>query len=102
MSWAQRSAIIRGTSRPESARLMQAFLTSEDWQQVSAGNGPSILSSLNEEKGTSPYSSNITQISGYEAWSTDRATVEWWRFFYEQTIGFPQGPDPIVRYPNPQ
>lgn len=102
MSWAQRSAILSSTLRPESSKLMQAFLASEDWQKTSSGAGPSVLMSLNEKKGVTPYTSNITQIAGYREWSNDRALVEWWRFYYEEILGYPPGPDPVARYPNPK
>jgi hypothetical protein len=45
--------------------------------------------------------SNRKQLSGFRLFEQDRAMVEWWKNQFEDSIGTPQGPSPLVVYPNP-
>lgn len=98
MSWPQTAAIMAGTSQPESAKLFMSWLTSPARQTSTSA---SMLMSLNEANGVSPYSSNTTIFSGFRTFETDRARVEWWKNVFEEALGTPQGLDPLAVYPNP-
>ncbi|KAK4499270.1 hypothetical protein PRZ48_009783 [Zasmidium cellare] len=98
MSWPQTVATFAGTPQPETAKLFVSWLVSNDRQN---GSSPSVLNSLNEANGVSPYTSNTTIFSGFRTFETDRAGVEWWKNVFEEALDTPQGPDPLAVYPNP-
>lgn len=112
MSWVQQAAILGNTPHPNMAKLFMAFLTNTTYQSAATGtnlpigsrgsiSGASILTNVNEEKGVSPYSSNVTQVTGFPIFEADRALVEWWKNQFESIIGTAQGPGPLDVYPNP-
>ena len=101
MSWAQTGAILKGTTRPESAKLFISWLVSEEWQEPRSASGYTTLRSLNEASGNDPYGSNATQISGFRVFEQDRAGVEWWKNLFEEVLGTAQGKGPLEMYPNP-
>lgn len=100
MSWAQTGAIIAGTPRLESSKLFVSWLVDVDRQNTTNTAGATVLKSLNTERGVDPFASNATQYSGFRAFEQDRADVEWWKNLFEEVLGTPQGPGPIVMYPN--
>lgn len=102
MSWAQTGAIIAGTPMPESAKLFMSWLVSFQRQNETAASGrSSVLTSVNEMYGVSPYASNATQLSGFRLFEQDRANVEWWKNLFEEVLGTAQGKGPLEVYPNP-
>ncbi|EME84330.1 uncharacterized protein MYCFIDRAFT_134075 [Pseudocercospora fijiensis CIRAD86] len=102
VSWAQTTGIIKDTPMPESAKLFVSWLTSNERQNATAASGSSsVLTTLNERYGVSPYTSNATQINDFRVFEQDRANVEWWKNLFEEVLGTPQGKSPTVVYPNP-
>lgn len=96
MTWAQTGAIFADTPRPEASKLFISWLASEEFQATQA----STQYSLNSGEG-SVLQSNVTQTSGFRQFEDDRAKVEWWKNLFEDALGTPQGPSPLVLYPNP-
>lgn len=101
MSWAQTGGIIAGTPMPESSKLFISWLTGRERQSASSGGGLSVLNSVNEANGVSPYGNNATQITRFRLFEQDRANVEWWKNLFEEVLGTPQGKGPLEVYPNP-
>ncbi|KAF7185406.1 hypothetical protein HII31_13253 [Pseudocercospora fuligena] len=102
MSWGQTAGIIKGTPISESAKLFVSWLTSSERQNATAASGSSsVLTTLNELYGVSPYTSNATQINGFRVFEQDRVTVEWWKNLFEEVLGSAQGKGPLEVYPNP-
>lgn len=101
MSWAQTGAILKGTSRPESAKLFLGWLVSEERQGQGSETGATTLSNLNVANGVDVYGSNATQISGFRVFEQDRSGVEWSKNLFEEVLGTPQGKGPLEVYPNP-
>lgn len=99
MSWSQTCAIFAGTTRPESSKLFEAFLLSDEYQGNLIKTSPSVRNSLITQPSQNVFMQNNTEVSGYSAFMMDRANVEWWRFQVEAVIGLAAGPDPIYVYP---
>lgn len=57
-----------------------------------------VLNHLNRLSGQEIYSSNYTSVEKFRTFTMDRATVEWWRFQFESTLGTATGPDPNTMY----
>lgn len=95
MSWSQTAAIFASTKSPETAKLLISYMTSSEYQSASSA-GPTPIISLNAG---GIYSSNITQVSWFREFMTDRTKVDWWKLQYETTIGTAQGPGPLELYP---
>lgn len=96
MTWAQTGAIFASTPRPEASKLFISWLTSQEFQETQS----STQYALHTEE-TNPLLSNVTQLSGFRQFEEDRAKVEWWKNLFEDAFGTPQGPSPLVLYPNP-
>lgn len=96
MSWSQTAAIFASTKRPETAKLLIAYMTSSEYQAANSGGATPIISL---DAGAA-YSNNITQINWFRGFVTDRTKVDWWKLQYETTIGSAQGPGPLELYPS--
>jgi ABC-type Fe3+ transport system substrate-binding protein len=95
MTWAQQGAIFASTKRPESAKLLSAFLLSDKWQKPIAARGaPSVRSSLSVDNDV--FKAANTDPLGYTDFMNNRTEVEWWRMQMETSIGLAVGPDPVL------
>ena len=95
MTWAQQGAIFASTKRPESAKLLSAFLLSDKWQKPIAARGaPSVRSSLSVDNDV--FKAADTDPFGYIDFMNNRTEVEWWRMQMETSIGLAVGPDPVL------
>lgn len=91
MSWAQTSAIFKHTKLPETAKLLQAFLISEDYQRLT--RAPSVRRDLGN---VTLWDANNTDYTTFDKFMQNRAMVEQWRFMIEDKIGPAQGPNPLT------
>ena len=98
MSWYQNIAIFKSTRCPESAKLFIAWLFSDEYQTPISNTTNTVLNHLNVLSGKEVYSNNFTSVEGFRTFMMDRATVEWWRFQLESTLGTAAGPDPNLLY----
>jgi len=95
MTWAQQGAIFSSTKMPESAKLLSAFLLSDEWQKPIAARGaPSVRTSLSTNNDV--FRAANTEPLGYIKFMSNRTGVEWWRMQMETSIGLAVGPDPIL------
>lgn len=95
MTWAQQGAIFASTKMPESAKLLWAFLLSDEWQEPIAARGaPAVRTSLSA--GNDISKAENTEPLGYIEFMSNRAEVEWWRMQMETYIGLAVGPDPVL------
>lgn len=95
MTWAQQGAIFASTTMPESAKLLSAFLLSDEWQEPIAARGaPTVRSSLSTENDV--FTAGNTEPLGYIRFMSNRTEVEWWRMQMETYIGLAVGPDPVL------
>ena len=68
MSWTQTIGIMKGTSRPETAKLFLAWITSVEFQTMlsSGSTAPTILKSVNRKNGVASLDdSETTQLNGF-------------------------------------
>lgn len=80
---------------PESAKLLSAFLLSDEWQEPIAARGaPTVRSSLSGENDV--FEAGNTEPLGYIRFMSNRTEVEWWRMQMETYIGLAVGPDPVL------
>lgn len=71
---------------------------SDEYQAPIANTTNTVLNHLNRLSGQEIYSSNYTSVEKFRTFTMDRATVEWWRFQFESTLGTATGPDPNTMY----
>ncbi|KAI9647882.1 hypothetical protein NHQ30_004270 [Ciborinia camelliae] len=95
MAWAQTGAAMASTTRPNTAKLFLAWITSDEWQ--SASTSGSVRKSL--DIGGTLYTSNTTQTAQFRQFMQDRTRVDWWKLQFETTLGTAQGPSPLILYP---
>jgi hypothetical protein len=91
MSWTQTSAIFKDTKMPETAKLLQAYMISEEYQRLLGG--PSVRSDLGNR---SAWDVENTDYTTFHQFMEDRSVVEQWRFLLEDKIGTAQGLSPLV------
>jgi ABC-type Fe3+ transport system substrate-binding protein len=91
MSWTQTSAIFKDTKLPETAKLLQAFLISEEFQ-VSRGE-PSVRKDVGN---STIWDADNTDYVTFHQFMEDRDAVEQLRFVFEDKIGTAQGLSPLV------
>ncbi|KAH6953815.1 ABC transporter [Ilyonectria sp. MPI-CAGE-AT-0026] len=95
VSWPRSAAIFTDAPHPEGAKLFSNFLLSDEFQLQSAqwsarrdipvpGGYPGILEV------------NSTNSAEYSRFMADRGRVEALRMLFEDKIGMPQGPSPLV------
>lgn len=94
MTWAQQGAIFASTEMPESAKLLSAFLLSDEWQRPIAARVPSVRTSLSTYNDV--FKAANTEPLGYVDFVSDRTEVEWWRMQLEASIGLAVGPDLVL------
>ena len=73
---------------PETAKLLQAYMISEEYQRLLGG--PSVRSDLGNG------SVWDTDYTTFHQFMEDRSVVEQWRFLLEDKIGTAQGLSPLV------
>lgn len=96
MSWAQTSAIFAATKMPETARLLQAFLVSEQWQSAAVQRGsPSVRKDVGNGDATIWNRENTDYVKFHE-FMLRRDVVEAWRFQFEDKLGTAQGLSPLI------
>lgn len=101
MSWTQTAAIFKSTPRPEMAKLLIAFITSEEFQSAMSAGGtkPTLSKSIDKKNGVASVDDDEnTQANQYRVWTNDRAAVDWWKLQFETTLGTPQGVSPMDVY----
>jgi ABC-type Fe3+ transport system substrate-binding protein len=91
MSWTQTSAIFKDTKLPETAKLLQAFLISKEFQ-VSRGE-PSVRSDVGN---STIWDAKNTDYVSFHQWMEKRDEVEQLRFVFEDKIGTAQGLSSLV------
>ncbi|KAL8298189.1 hypothetical protein RB600_002956 [Gaeumannomyces tritici] len=101
VSWPQTAAIPRAAPHPEAARLLLAFLLSTAWQ---GRGGWSVRGDVTPPPGTTFGVGHDVAAGGvpstdpaaFAPWMADRARVERLRLWFEDRLGTPQGPSPLV------
>lgn len=96
MAWSQTAAILSSTKMPETAKLLVAYFTSEEFNNIIAATGANVPLK-NIDRGAL-YDNNVTEITHFREFQENRATVEWWKLQYETILGTPQGPSPLDVY----
>jgi ABC-type Fe3+ transport system substrate-binding protein len=91
MSWTQISAIFKDTKLPETAKLLQAYLISEEYQ-LTKGT-PSIRRDVGA---TTIWDVENTDYITFHQFMERRDMVEQWRFMLEDRIGTAQGLSPLI------
>jgi len=95
MSWAQTSAIFKATKLPETAKLVQAFLVSQDWQTAQVAQGG--FSIRRDIATNSPvWNATNTDPVRFHQFMLQRDVVEAWRFVFEDKLGTAQGLSPLI------
>ncbi|KAG8623719.1 hypothetical protein KVT40_008695 [Elsinoe batatas] len=95
MSWFQTSAILKNTKMPDTARLLQSFLVSDDWQRGLAAAGTSSARSDFTNR-TSGFGLSNTDYTSFRPFMRQRDLVEGWRFQFEDILGTAQGLSPLL------
>jgi ABC-type Fe3+ transport system substrate-binding protein len=91
MSWTQTSAIFKDTKLPETAKLLQAYLISEEFQLTRG------VPSVRKDIGNSTiWDSETTDYVTFHQFMEDRESVEQLRFVFEDKIGTAQGLSPLI------
>ncbi|OOQ88317.1 putative abc-type fe3+ transport periplasmic component protein [Penicillium brasilianum] len=91
MSWTQTSAIFKDTKLPETAKLLQAYLISEEFQLTRG------VPSVRKDIGNSTiWDSKTTDYVTFHQFMEDRESVEQLRFVFEDKIGTAQGLSPLI------
>ncbi|ETN41874.1 uncharacterized protein HMPREF1541_03813 [Cyphellophora europaea CBS 101466] len=101
MAWTQTAAIFKSTTRPETAKLFMAFITSQEFQTAMSGGGtlPTLDMSIDRRNGVNPIDeSENTQANGYALFTNNRPMVDWFKMQFETTLGTPQGVSPLDVY----
>jgi len=98
MSWYQSMAIFKSTKCPESARLFESWILSDEWQAPLSKISNTVLTHLNTRSGREVFRSNSTQVDGFREFMRDREGVEWWRVQFESMLGPPVGGNPNSLY----
>lgn len=101
MAWTQTAAIFRSTPRPETAKLLMAFITSEEFQSAMSQGGtkPTLDMNIDRKNGVVPIDeSENTQANLYALFTNNRTLVDWYKMQYETTLGTPQGVSPMEVY----
>lgn len=87
-SWAQRSAIFRAAPHPESAKLVQSYVLSKEYQEQTGSwsvrrdvGAPDGYLSILETPNTDPIH--------FQDWMNDRSKVERLRFWFQDKVGYP-------------
>ncbi|KAI0438896.1 periplasmic binding protein-like II [Xylaria telfairii] len=87
-SWAQGAAILKDAPHPEGAKLLQSYVLSEEYQNQTGSwsirrdvPSPDGFSSIFDTPNTNPLD--------FVHWMSDRQTVERWRFWFQDKIGYP-------------
>lgn len=91
MSWTQTSAIFKDTKMPETAKLLQAYLISEEYQLLR--QGPSIRRDVGN---VTLWDAKNTDYTSFHHIMEDRTVVEQWRFLLEDKLGTAQGLSPLI------
>lgn len=95
VSWPRSVAIFDNAPHPESAKLLANFLLSDEFQQQSAQ-----WSARSDIQAPGGYSGILdmpsTNSVEYLRFMSDRGRVEALRMLFEDKIGMPQGPSPLV------
>ncbi|VUC31684.1 unnamed protein product [Clonostachys rosea] len=88
-SWAQRSAILKDAPHPEGAKLLQNYVVSSEYQQVTGswsvrkdGAAPTGYQSIFDTLNTDPIH--------FQEWMGDRQRVERLRFWFQDKLGYPK------------
>lgn len=92
VSRAQFGAIFQDAPHPEAAKLLHNYILSEEYQNTTGTwtprrdvAAPAGYPSIMMMAGTDP--------TKFEAWMADRVKVEQLRFWFEERLGTPQGPN---------
>ncbi|RYC57577.1 hypothetical protein CHU98_g8618 [Xylaria longipes] len=87
-SWAQGAAILKDAPHPESAKLLQSYVLSEEYQNQTGSwsirrdvAAPEGFSSIFDTPNTNPVD--------FAHWMSDREAVERLRFWFQDKIGYP-------------
>ncbi len=91
-------ANFRSTKCPESAKLFESWILSDEWQAALSEVSNTVLTHLNTLSGREIFRSNGTQVDGFREFMRDRAGVEWWRLQFESTLGPAVGGNPNSLY----
>lgn len=95
MSWFQTSAILRGTKMPETARLLQSFFVSDEWQRsLLQGGQRSSRSDLGNA--STIFQAPNTDFTTFKPFMKQRDVVEAWKLQFEDVLGTAQGLSPLV------
>ncbi|KAM4064409.1 bacterial extracellular solute-binding protein [Hirsutella rhossiliensis] len=95
VSWPRSIAIYKDAPHPESAKLFSNFLLSDDFQRnMSQWSARSDI----KPPGSFPTILDMTSTNPaeYMRWMADRGRVEALRMHFEDKLGMPQGPSPLV------
>lgn len=95
MSWAQTAAIFKSTKLPETAKLVQAFLVSEDYQAAQVAQG-SFSTRKDISANSTVWTAEWTDPVRYHQFMLQRDVVEAWRFNFEDILGTAQGLSPLI------
>ncbi|KAJ4211761.1 hypothetical protein NW759_012360 [Fusarium solani] len=95
VSWPRSVAILKDAPHPEGAKLLSNFLLSDEFQ-----NGMSQWSARGDIPAPAGYPGilgmNTTNSAEYLRFMSDRGRVEALRMHFEDRLGMPQGPSPLV------
>ncbi|KAI0184576.1 hypothetical protein EV127DRAFT_374660 [Xylaria flabelliformis] len=87
-SWAQGAAILKDAPHPEGAKLLQSYVLSQEYQNKTGSW--SIRRDVAAPKGfSSIFSTPNTNPLDFAHWMYDRETVERFRFWVQDKIGYP-------------
>lgn len=103
MSWTQTAAIFKSTPRPETAKLLIAFITSDEFQDAMSAGGeksaPTLSKNIDRKNRVKSVGrADKNQANQYRVWTNDRTAVDWWELQFETTLGTPQGVSPLDVY----
>ncbi|CAH0025839.1 unnamed protein product [Clonostachys rhizophaga] len=88
-SWAQRSAILKGGPHPEGAKLLQNYVVSSEYQQVTGSW--SVRKDDAAPAGNSRIFDTVnTDPIHFQEWMGDRRRVERLRFWFQDKLGYPK------------
>ncbi|KAM0418768.1 hypothetical protein ACHAPT_012278 [Fusarium lateritium] len=95
VSWPRSVAILKNAPHPEGAKLLSNFLLSDDFQ-----NGMSQWSARKDIPAPAGYPGildmDATNSAEYMRFMSDRGRVEALGMHFEDRIGMPQGPSPLI------
>lgn len=97
MDWSQTIGIFASTQRPETAKLLVSWFTSDEFQQPQAKSGSYVpRASIDQGK---VYLQNTSEYTGFREYMLQRDVVEWYKLRFEDILGTAQGPTPLEIYP---